>query len=212
MELGRDGGLVVIAPRHWTEAQIRTTLADNVSRVDRFVSNARQRQQPALRYESGERHLYLGEAYPLAAAVINGRKSQVHFDGRHIHVEVRRSCPAEIRTALHRWYRQRAAAKFSERLGLISQQAAWTGNRSIQLRLRSMKRTWGNCSAAGVIKLNTHLIKAPLSIIDSVIAHELCHLEEMNHGKAFYALLHGLNPNWRRDRSRLRLEGHLYLR
>jgi predicted metal-dependent hydrolase len=74
-----------------------------------------------------------------------------------------------------------------------------------------MKRTWGNCSAKGVIKLNTHLVKAPMFIIDSVIAHELCHLEEMNHGRAFYALLQGLNPHWRRDRARLRLEGHAYL-
>ena len=74
-----------------------------------------------------------------------------------------------------------------------------------------MKRTWGNCSSGGVIKLNTHLIKAPLLIIDSVIAHELCHLEEMNHSKAFYALLERLNPHWRQNRAWLRSEGNNYL-
>jgi hypothetical protein len=62
-----------------------------------------------------------------------------------------------------------------------------------------------------VIKLNTHLIKAPLALIDSVIAHELCHLEEMNHGRAFYRLLENLNPNWYQDRTRLRAEGFIYL-
>jgi predicted metal-dependent hydrolase len=75
-----------------------------------------------------------------------------------------------------------------------------------------MKRTWGNCSSSGVIKLNTHLVKAPLDIIDSVIAHELCHLEEMNHGRAFYVLLESLNPNWRRDRLKLRSDGYFYFR
>jgi predicted metal-dependent hydrolase len=74
-----------------------------------------------------------------------------------------------------------------------------------------MKRTWGNCSSKGVIKLNTHLVKAPLSVLDSVIAHELCHLEEMNHGRAFYALLGRLNPDWREDRAKLQLEGNRYL-
>jgi predicted metal-dependent hydrolase len=74
-----------------------------------------------------------------------------------------------------------------------------------------MKRTWGNCSSRGVIKLNTHLIKAPFKVIDSVIAHELCHLREMNHGKAFYALLENLNPDWREDRARLLSEGNSYL-
>jgi hypothetical protein len=74
-----------------------------------------------------------------------------------------------------------------------------------------MKRTWGNCSSKGVIKLNTHMVKAPVVIIDSVIAHELCHLEEMNHGKRFYELLESLNPNWQQDRARLRSEGFVYL-
>jgi len=39
----------------------------------------------------------------------------------------------------------------------------------------------------------------------------LCHLEEMNHSRAFYALLEKLNPNWREDRARLRSEGFVYL-
>jgi predicted metal-dependent hydrolase len=44
-----------------------------------------------------------------------------------------------------------------------------------------------------------------------VIAHELCHLEEMNHGRAFYQLLENLNPNWRQQRKILRTEGYIYL-
>jgi hypothetical protein len=212
MELDHSGTLVVVAPRHWTKAHIRATLTDNASRVERFVTTARQRQLRELRFVDGESHLYLGEGFPLCIAAGAGRTSEVTLAGGKLQVSVRQPCPSNIRNALYRWYRRRAAEIFSERLRVISQKAAWTGNRSIQLKLRVMKRTWGNCSANGVIKLNTHLVKAPLPVVDSVIAHELCHLEEMNHGREFYALLQGLNPDWRRDRARLRSEGHSYLR
>lgn len=212
MELDKSGGLVVVAPRHWTKAHVETTLVDNAARVERFICKARERQQGELRFVNGELHFYLGGKYPVLTGAATGRRSGVMFDGRELCVMVRQPGPAAMRAALLKWYRRQAAEIFSERMRVISRKAAWTRNRKVQLQLRTMKRTWGNCSAKGVIKLNTHLVKAPMPMIDSVIAHELCHLEEMNHGRAFYALLQGLNPHWRRDRARLRLEGHVYLR
>ena len=100
---------------------------------------------------------------------------------------------------------------FTGRLEEIKRRTSWARDRSVPLKLRRMKRTWGNCSSKGVIKLNTHLVKAGLPVIDSVIAHELCHLEEMNHSAKFYALLESLNPNWREDRDHLRSQGNRYL-
>lgn len=79
------------------------------------------------------------------------------------------------------------------------------------MRLRWMKRTWGSCSASGVITLNPHLVKAPPACIDYVIAHEVCHLEEHNHGKAFYALQERLCPDWRESKAALAAKSHLYL-
>ena len=73
-----------------------------------------------------------------------------------------------------------------------------------------MKRTWGTCSREGVIRLNTHLVKAPPEALDYVIAHEVCHLREMNHGRAFYELQDGLYPDWKTQRQHLRDHGHQY--
>ena len=79
------------------------------------------------------------------------------------------------------------------------------------MRLRKMKRTWGSCTARGMITLNPHLIRAPRLCIDYVIAHELCHLQEMNHSKAFYALQESLYPAWREAKAQLRARSHIYL-
>lgn len=211
LELDEYGGLVVVAPRHWTKAHISTTLCQNTSRVERFLIRARKRQLEPLLFVSGELHLYLGERYPLTVHPGAARSPAVLFTGQEIRIVTRQRDPQSIQKALQAWYHRQASKTLDSRLQVVSARAEWVNNRPVPLKLRRMKRTWGNCSSKGLIKLNTHLIKAPLAVIDSVIAHELCHLREMNHGRAFYALLEHLNPNWRADRARLRAEGNVYL-
>ena len=65
------------------------------------------------------------------------------------------------------------------------------------IKLRKMKRQWGNCSLKGIITLNTALIKAPEICIDYVILHELCHFAEHNHSPRFYRLLTQVMPDWK---------------
>ena len=55
------------------------------------------------------------------------------------------------------------------------------------------------------------LIKAPAECIDYVIAHEVCHLREHNHGKEFYVLQEQLYPGWRDAKALLTDRGHVFL-
>jgi predicted metal-dependent hydrolase len=136
----------------------------------------------------------------------------VVHDGHRLRVHTREQDISQLRGLLQNWYRRQALRVFPARLAVVSDRAAWVAGRKLTLKVRRMKRSWGNCSSAGVIKLNTHLIKAPVTVIDSVIAHELCHLLEMNHSRNFYALLQTLNPGWKQDRQTLLSESGRYLR
>lgn len=211
MELDKNGGLVVVAPEHWSRTHINATLAQNASRVERFLARARQRQLRPLQYVDGEKHLYLGEQYPLVIQHVKARENHIAVIDGEIRIATSILQRKKIQSNLQNWYQRQAMMVFSGRVQTIARRAPWAKDRKIPLQLRRMKRTWGNCSSKGVIKLNTHLVKAPVAVIDSVIAHELCHLEEMNHGKVFYALLDKLNPGWRQDRAMLRAQGNLYL-
>lgn len=105
------------------------------------------------------------------------------------------SLPALARQ-LNDWYRDQAHAIFHERLLLVCQR--FPGILAApELRMRKMRRRWGSCSRSGRVTLNVELVKLPLSLIDYVIAHELCHLTEFNHGPKFYKLLAHVMPDWK---------------
>ncbi len=213
IHLQRDaaGTLEVRAPRHWSDREIHTLLQRNSAQVWRFLGRGAQCRPPPLAYVSGERHYFLGEHLRLALTRAPRRASMVEAGAGELRVQVYDENPLSVRNCLRRWYREQAKAVFARRLEALSETADWARGRAIRLEVRRMRRTWGNCSSAGLIRLNTHLVKAPLILIDSVIAHELCHLVEMHHGPAFYRLLQELNPNWRNDRASLRQRAAAYL-
>ena len=51
---------------------------------------------------------------------------------------------------------------------------------------------WGSCSSKGNINLNMQLMRLPEELRDYVILHELCHLEQLNHGPEFHKRLDSL--------------------
>jgi len=73
-----------------------------------------------------------------------------------------------------------------------------------QLRLKYNHSNWGSCSARGNINLNICLMAVPESLRDYVLLHELCHLQYLNHGAAFHALLESCCPDHLRLQKELR--------
>ena len=68
-----------------------------------------------------------------------------------------------------------------------------------------MKTNWGSMSPGGILLLNPELIKAPVSCLEYVITHELCHLRYREHNADFYGLLQSYLPDWEKRKLRLEL-------
>jgi len=213
LEINKEGDLQVIAPRRMNRRAIHKTLQQRADHVFRFLikARARKRDLPDYLYTSGEKHLFMGRRYPLEILEWRGKRGTVNLADERIQVMVPESSQDMVKIKLENWYRQQAEQYFSERLAVYSQAATWTEGEPPPMRLRRMKRTWGSCSAKGVITLNPHLVKAPVDCIDYVIAHEVCHLCEHNHGKAFYMLQEQLYPGWREAKALLTARGHIFL-
>jgi predicted metal-dependent hydrolase len=192
---------------------IHKSLQQRVDKVARFLADALTRLQelPRCNYVDGEEHLYLGNKHPLSINAIRGGRGSVILADGHIRISTVDASPEALKKKLIAWYRQQARQYFNDRIQTISKNAPWVQENTPSMRLRKMKRTWGSCSSRGVITLNPRLIKAPPACIEYVIAHELCHLREMNHSKAFYALQAALYPPWQESREHLREQAHIYL-
>lgn len=80
-----------------------------------------------------------------------------------------------------------------------------------RISVRHMKSLWGSCTADGDLSFNCLLMKAPESVMDYVIVHELCHRLEMNHSPAFWEHVSAVIPDHKKQRKWLREEGTVYI-
>ena len=76
-----------------------------------------------------------------------------------------------------------------------------------KISIRRQRTRWGSCSAKGALSFNAALMLAPPEVLDSVVAHELCHRKHMDHSSAFYAELESVVPSFRACRKWLRENG-----
>jgi hypothetical protein len=81
---------------------------------------------------------------------------------------------------------------------LVTTWAARIGVQPTRISIREMFRKWGSCSSKGSISLNSALCRVPRELAEYVVVHELVHLREFNHGKAFKALMDSYLPDWRK--------------
>ena len=95
-----------------------------------------------------------------------------------------------------------------ERLALASEEyAAKLGKHVSRITLRDTRSRWGSCTEAGNLMFSWRLIMAPPEVLRYVAAHEVAHLVEMNHSKAFWQVVEGLDSDYEDSRRWLRSEG-----
>ncbi|MEZ6142555.1 MAG: SprT family zinc-dependent metalloprotease [Zavarzinella sp.] len=199
-----DLSVVVTAPKDAEDEAVEERMHKRASWIvqqQRFFENYLPAIPPR-RYVSGESHRYLGRQYRLR--VHEGDEEAVKMARGQINVYLTDTAQkGRIKTLVVGWFRQRAEVIFQEQFDAMVSKASRHGIEAESFEIRRMKNRWGSCTKEGRILLNPDLIIAPKMCIDYVIAHELCHLQEHNHGPRFYRLLNTLMPDWEQRRERL---------
>lgn len=85
--------------------------------------------------------------------------------------------------------------------------AARLGRKTGRITVKDTRSRWGSCSSAGDLAFSWRLVLAPEQILDYVVAHEVAHLEQMNHSPAFWAVVESLVGDHRPARRWLKVNG-----
>ena len=84
---------------------------------------------------------------------------------------------------------------------------AHLGVRHTRVTVRDTASRWGSCSVRRSLSYSWRLILAPAFVLDYVVAHEVAHMREMNHGPAFWRLVKDLVGDPRKAQTWLRDNG-----
>lgn len=87
---------------------------------------------------------------------------------------------------LQRWLESEALRLFGED---VADFAAAANVAEPRVLLSRARRRWGSCTSDGTVRLNWRLVMAPDFVRRSVVAHEIAHLVQFDHGARFHALL-----------------------
>lgn len=162
-------------------------------------------------FVAGESYWYLGRHYRLkiARAVASPLAASLH--GGFLVVDLPPALAHEsvlaVRRAVIAWYRRQASRRLPERVGLY---AAKAGISPPAVLIRDQEKRWGSCSNAKVLRFNWRLIMAPMSLVDYVVSHEVCHLLVRDHSNRFWKTLRTILPDYEERRERLRRQGAQY--
>ncbi len=73
-----------------------------------------------------------------------------------------------------------------------------------KISVRAQKSRWGSCSKSGNLSFNYRIAALPKELAEYIVVHEVCHLGQLNHSRAFWQLVEREVPDHRKRRLALR--------
>lgn len=203
MYINSDAEVIVRAPFNTNEKIINKAVLKHKDRLQKTQKEVQLRNLKFNKKEfvNGERFLYLGNHYNLK--LVDNREILLIFKEEFL---LSKKYLSYAKNIFIIWYKRRAYEKISQIVEWYAQKNGFEYNK---MNITNAQKRWGSCSHQGNLNFTWRLIMAPLPIIDSVVVHELVHLEVKNHSKAFWNKVESLDPEYKEHKDWLKSNGHL---
>jgi predicted metal-dependent hydrolase len=162
-------------------------------------------------YVNGETFLYLGRQYRLSKDNVNG-KALARISGKYlsvIHPEniSKRAIKKTTKAAIWQMYRLKSKEKISEIVEKFSKKLGVT---MPAFTIKNQIQRWGSCTSKNQLIFNIRLVMAPVSQIEYVVAHEMCHIKIKDHSSKYWKLLRSIMPDYEIRKEALKNDGWQY--
>lgn len=201
-----DGTLTVRAPLRMKEADIWRFIEAKTDWIERKQARAQKEAELLHQYVDGEIFLYLGKEIPLRIVPAESPRKWNKKPALVMYgfFKLTKSAQPQAASLFETWYKKKARSVVTERVEFFAREHGFNVKK---IRISSARTRWGSCSTKGTLSFTWRMVMAPLKVIDYVVVHELCHLKELNHSKAFWAQVEAILPDYKVRRKWLKDNG-----
>lgn len=203
----RNGLVQVRPPRHLSPEQVDATVYSRRQWIYRNLAEWRDLNASQLSREwvNGETFLYLGSGYRLLLVDAQDEALKLK-DGRFqlLRAVLRSGGRPAAEQAFVKWYQQKGQSRIAAR---VAHHAPRVAVQARSVEVREMGFRWASCSPSGDLQFHWKCLMAPLTVIDYIVVHELCHLRHGDHSVAFWNEVDKAMPQYRERKEWLRQHG-----
>lgn len=202
IQVQSDGNLRVLAPKGLEIHRIQRAIEEKETWIVNKVREINSRQTPpTMTYQEGEVLYGFGKPKSLRfIPEVGGGKIKVRLVGEGFRLSGEVFSQEGTKKALESWYRLQT----KKRVSYFVKKYRNTLPRPTEVQVKTQKKRWGSCNHKGKVMFNWKLSMAPAWVLEYLVVHELCHIEEFNHSKRFWALVRDTYPRWEEARGWLK--------
>lgn len=200
----QNGEVCISAPRRVSKIELEKMIYDKAEWIISNQEKVKKKKQNMIKdIKTGTQIFINGKSYIIK--IISGKFNNVFLHDTVVTIQIKEkyiNSQEYINAYFEDWLKDltyRLSTKFMDTYLLELKQF---NLKKPELAIRTMTSRWGSCiPSKNKITINKNLIYPPFECMEYVVLHELSHLVEPNHSKAFYNIIENVMPDWKKRKN-----------
>lgn len=200
----KQGKIEARVPMHCTDREVSGFVAQKASWLTRTLNKQAQNLASVIDYSQASQVPLMDAQLPLHIEMgsrLGWRRTDIGLT-----LWVQEQTREQVHFVLSDFYAEAAKPILHKKTVDLAERLGWL-DRLTGIRFRRTKTKWGHCTSQGRIQYNGLIVQAPERVVDYLVAHEVSHLQHLNHSPAFWQQVGEIHTSYQEDRLWLKQQG-----